>query len=325
MSEFINMKAVAAAGPLKKAHYPFPRARELQDAVTSCMTDYYTKSGLGTAFEARGVLVTGKSRVGKTRELQRLIDRINDSNTIMPSGRPARIVNCTLSGRMTWKDLGMKTLMSLGYPAEGRRTQSYIWDMVLDQAERQGVIGIHYDECQHMFSDTGNATNRVVLDSFKALLKETRWPLILILSGVPDLAKHIENDHASEERKQLRYLLRPVRFEMINTDRDIEELNQLAYSYAEKVGICFDALSTVDFLERLSHACAYRWGLVIEMVVEAITICILAEHTVASTEHFSEAFSKINGIPPGFSPFTVDDYRESFDPDSLLTLLERET
>ncbi|WP_206611548.1 AAA family ATPase [Falsirhodobacter deserti] len=324
MIDMVDMAAVRVAAPLKAVYYPFGRAETLRAAVKACLTDYYAKASVGTKFEARGVLVTGKSRAGKTRELMHLIQKINDAQIMMPSGLPARIVNCSLPARLNWKELGLKTLMALGYPGEGRRTTNAIWQMVRDQAKRQGVIGIHYDEAQHMFSDTGNAANRVVLDSFKAVMKEADWPLILILSGVPSLKTHIETDHASEERKQLRFLLTPVHFELIRpkVQEDIEELNTLAYTYADKAGIDFDPLSNVDFFERLSHAGAYRWGLVIEMMIEAFTICRAAGETKISVDHFSEAFSRIHGIPSGYSPFTVDDYLESFDPENLLSLLD---
>ncbi|WP_277018212.1 ATP-binding protein [Paracoccus hibiscisoli] len=323
MTSFIDFTAVEAASSLKSAHYRFPRTKELHDALAWCVTDYYAKAMSGREYEARGLLVTGRSRVGKTREIQRLLSKFNQSATVMPDGRPARFINCTLSGRMTWKDLGMKTLTALGYPAAGRRTQNSIWDMVLDQAKRQGVVGIHYDECQHMFSDTGTANNRVVLDSFKALLKDPRWPLVLILSGVPDLAKHIERDTASEERKQLRYLLRPIHFDVIDPSKDLEELNSLAFSFADKVGLQFDSLSTLDFLKRLSHASSYRWGLAIELMIEAFIITKQSSGLEVTTKQFSKAFSLIHGLPNGFSPFDVDDYEETFDEERLLRLLDR--
>lgn len=323
MTSFVDMTAVEAATPLKTAHYRFPRSEELRDALAWCVTDYYAKARSGMDFEARGLLVTGRSRVGKPREIQRLLAKFHESGTVMPNGRAARIINCTLSGRMSWKDLGVKTLSALGYPTAGRRTQNSIWDMVVDQARRQGVVGIHYDECQHIFSDTGTASNRVVLDSFKALLKDPRWPLVLILSGVPDLAKHIEQDHASEERKQLRFLLRPIHFDIIKPMRDLEELNSLAFSYADKAELEFDGLSTVDFLKRLSHASSYRWGLAIELIIEAFIIARQANDQQVSVSHFSKAFATIHGLRLGFSPFDVEDYEETFDEERLLHLLDR--
>ncbi|MDH2328274.1 ATP-binding protein [Cereibacter sp. SYSU M97828] len=326
MSQFVNMDEVAVALPLKKAHYPFPRVEKLRATLKSRLTDYFTYTSIGAPFEAKGVLVTGNSRVGKSHELRRVISELNEDALIMPSGLPARIVSCKLPGRMTWKDLGIIALQALEYPCEGRnRTQAYIWSTVHQQAKRQGVVGIYFDECQHMFTDTGNAANRIVLDQFKSIMKDERWPLMVIMSGVPTLAKHIESDIEKEERKQLKLLLSPVHFEMINPEKDFDELNTLCYSYADKAGVSFDKISSADFYERLSFACSFRWGLVIELLIEALTKCVLAGQKRISMKHFDRAFSVIYGTAEGFSPFSLDDYEEAFNPDKLLEFISSDT
>lgn len=321
---FVDMKTVSIHAPLKAAIYPFARAKEIEDALKSCVTDYCAGVVSGEPFEAHGLLVTGKSRVGKTREIARLVKKFNSSELLMPDGRPGRMISCSLLGGTTWKDLGNATLEALGYPAEGRNTQDNIWRMVRFQAQRNGVIGIHYDECQHMFTSTGEASNGVVLDRFKAILKRPDWPMFLILSGVPDLAKHIEKERPSEDRRQLRFLLTPIHFEMIDPSRDISEVNTMAFSYAAKANVSFDSLSTMDFVQRLIHAGAYRWGLVIEMLLLALTICVQAEEDAISIDHFVTAFSRIYGMPAGYSPFTMPDYRAAFDEDKLMGVLDRD-
>jgi len=315
MNNFINMKAVDASAPLKSAHYPFPRGEALFEALSWCVTDYYTRASSGQDFEARGLVVTGLSRVGKTREIKRLVSTFNSSSVLMPDGRPARIIHCILSGKVSWKDLGVKTLEAFGYPMDGRRTQTYIWDKVIEQARRQGVIGIHFDECQHVFTQEGARTNHIFLDSFKTLLKDSRWPMMLILSGVPILAQHIQKE------EQLARLLRPVHFDLIHLPRDVEAMNRLAYAFADKVALSFDPLSNVDFFQRLAHACAFRWGLVIELIIESLTRCKLAGATEVSREHFTASFADLYGLSVGFSPFEVEDYQELFDPEKLLELL----
>ena len=53
------------------------------------------------------------------------------------------------------------------------------------------------------------ATNASILDSFKTLLNDRGHPLILILSGVPELAEFVNTE------PQLAHLLRPVHFDDI--------------------------------------------------------------------------------------------------------------
>jgi len=313
MNQFVRTEVVEFSAPLKEAHFPFPRAEALFDALSWCVTDYYTKARIGNPFEARGVLVIGESRQGKSHEIQKVLTQFNDGSVVMPDGRPAKILHCILSGKVTWKDLGVKILELLGYKLRGRRTQADIWDMVIKYAELQGVVGIHFDECQHVFTDDGQRTNQQILDSFKTLLKETRWPLMLILSGIPSLSSHI----AKEE--QLAFLLRTVRFDCINlgSKADMEELVQLTYSYADKAGLNFDPLATKDFLERLSFSCCDRWGLVIELLIETFTLSQVAGEKDCSKDKFSQAFAQKYSTPVGYSPFTVPNYRDSFDQDSV--------
>lgn len=319
MMSFINSRLVELSRPLKAAYFPFSRAEDLSKALSWCVTDYVTKSFIGQAFEARGILVIGDSRQGKSREIQRFRDKFNDGSEIMPDARPARIVHCILSGKVTWKDLGVKVLNVLGYPLRGRHTQAEIWDLVVKYAELQGVVGIHFDECQHVFSEEGERTNQQILDSFKTLLKDSRWPLILILSGIPSLAAHV----AKEE--QLVRLLRTVHFERIDLtlQKDMDEMLNLTFVYAEKVGLDFGPLATQDFLQRLAFACCDRWGLVIEMLIEAFTYCQMLSQSVCSVDHFSHTYAEIYSTPIGYSPFTMPNYRENFDRNKLAEILER--
>lgn len=96
-----------------------------------------------------------------------------------------------------------------------------------------------------------------------------------------------------------------------------------ADGYRVRIGLHFDGLSTVDFLKRLSLASSYRWGLAIELIIEAFTVAKQVQALQVTTEHFSKAFPLIHGLPERFSPFDVDDYEEAFDEERLLQLLDR--
>jgi hypothetical protein len=58
---------------------------------------------------------------------------------------------------------------------------------------KRGVIGIHFDEVHNVFSASRTA-NGMILDSSKSLVKEEDWPMMLILSGVPVLANHVNEE-----------------------------------------------------------------------------------------------------------------------------------
>ncbi len=317
---FVDIASANTLAMLKSAHYGLPRARRLREGMEWMVTDYYAKAALRRPFEARGLLVTGPSRIGKTTEIRKQLDALNDGTTRMPDGRSARFVSVVLKGLLSWKDLGIHTLREgLNYPAEGRLTQREVWDRVVTQAREQGVIGIHCDECQHIFPKTTGEARAMILDSFKSLLKQPEWPLMLILSGVDSLVHHI----ISEE--QLAYLLRPVSFSEIALHRadDLTELVSLCHAYADKAGLDFSGLNTRDFYGRLACACANRWGLVIELLIDAFVIAVNEGASEPGPEHFCLAFTRRTGLREGYSPFSIDSYDKLFEPQKIFEIWEK--
>lgn len=136
---FVNQQKREILTRFLKRHYPLPRRKELDFEINNVVTDYLAKRDTGKPFEARGLYVTGESRTGKTKEINTAIESFNTSGTRLPDGLTARFVQCTLSGMLSWKDLGIEVLDSLGFPMAAQRNQSYIWNEVVKQARLQGV------------------------------------------------------------------------------------------------------------------------------------------------------------------------------------------
>jgi hypothetical protein len=319
---FVRHDQVDLQKNLFAAHYEFRRSQRLRGAFEWMITDYYSKALLERPFEARGVLLTGPTRIGKTTETRRILAELNDGTTLMPDGRPARIASVTLDGQISWKDLGIHTLRTgLRYPMEERRNynQRNYWEKVQAQAQKQGVFGIHYDECQHIFTNRKPEARAMILDSFKTLLKQPDWPFMLVLSGTGKLGERIQ------EEPQLAHLLRPVSFTEINVHRqdDLNELNSLCHAYAERAGHDFTEIGTVDFYRRFSLACGNSWGLAAELMIAVLLIAHDKSIDVLSTAMFCEAFTERLELQPGFSPFSVEDYEELFLAQKMIELWSR--
>lgn len=328
---------------LRKKRYDFLRCRDLRREFEACVVHHLDgqamKADEGLNFEARGLLVTGESRLGKTTEVRSLVDEFNNSGVTLEDGRPAKIVSCTLRGTVTWKNLGAKTLDALGYPCSDNRTSSQYWSKVLHQMRAQGVMGIYYDEVQHVFkrpargaSQTAaiNDQNKIIRDSFKALMKEAEWPVMLIFSGVPELSDHIL------PFEELRELLNPVHFEPIDLDvvrsyfvetedgikeierSDRDELLSLLYGYSDFSGVDITPLLKHSFLDRLVFACGYRWGLVIELIIEVLASGMKRTSKTISIDDFVYQYSRKSRVPLEFSPFTHPNYRKAYNPIKLL-------
>ncbi len=201
---------------------------------------------------------------------------------------------------------------------EARRnlSQRDFWDRVQFQARAQGVVGIHYDECQHIFTNRKPEARSMILDSFKTLLKQPDWPFMLILSGIGELAERVQ------EEPQLAHLLRPLAFTEINIHRsdDLNELNSLCHAYAERAGYDFSNLGTVDFYRRFSLACGNSWGIAVELMMSALLRADSKNIRKLSPALFCGAFTERLELQPGFSPFSVDNYEELFFAQKMIEL-----
>ena len=135
-----------------------------------------------------------------------------------------------------WKALGARIATALGYPigSKSKLTQDEIWDVVVREAKLRGVVGIHFDEVQHIFRKRTDQDHLAILDAFKTLMKAHDWPLILIFSGVPELADYIQ------EEFQLYRLLGVLPSEDASLPDDFQTIHEIVGSYALEAGIEVD-------------------------------------------------------------------------------------
>lgn len=301
---------------LAQRHFPLARGEELQQTFAQLFSRHLGRLQSGQEFEARSLLVTGLSGSGKTAEISDMLQRFNESAVLMPNSKNAKFARCGLEAKGSWKDLGRKTLHAMGYPITNktRRTQFEIWDLVIKQAKLLGVIGIHYDEAQHIMR--GKSDNEVlsVLDAFKTLMKSHDWPLMLILSGVPELGDYVQRE------PQLDRLMTRVEFGEIDLSSapgqpapDYAVLNEIVGSYAISAGLeVGGTLPTGDFLHRLATAGAFRWGLVIDIVVDAVANAVTGMAGELERADFVAAWCDKTGMNELATPFTHDAYERMF-------------
>ena len=321
---FVNQAKAKHLKILKDAHYEFPRTHRLNEAVEWAFTDYFVNAEIrqetGKGFEARALLVVGPSRVGKSVEVDQIRYELDRCKLSMPDGRPAKMVKVTLRGISSWKSLGTHTLSELGFNSRSSSNQSQIWDLVAFHAQAHGVVCIHYDECQHIFSGKSVDVQDNLIDCFKSLLKQPAWPLMLVFSGVQQLKEFILRE------EQLRYLVRTVTFNEIDPfcEEDLIELNKLCFAYADRVSVDFSEISNSDFHQRLSYSCADRWGLVIELLIEALTLAKTENQRMIEKRHFCRAFTDRFELKPNHSPFSVEQYEEFFRREAILEMWLRD-
>ncbi len=317
MTPFVIPEIAELMTRLSGRHYPLSRARELETAFARLFSRHLGSLRGGRRFETECLLVTGPSGSGKTREIADLLHRFNESGLALPDGRPARIIECVLDSKGGWKDLGRKTLHAMGYPvpASSRQTQAEIWERVVGHARLQGIVGIHYDEAQHILRSRNESERLTILDAFKTLMKSHDWPLMLILSGVPELTGYIQ------EEPQLHRLVTHLRFADIDLSAepdggiapDYNTIHEIVGSYAMAAGLeAGDQLRTEGFYHSLATGAAFRWGNLIKLTFDAAALAAEAGAKILTSEHFIEVWVEKTGMNRAATPFTHEGYRTLF-------------
>lgn len=312
MNPFLNETIAGVATQNTGRHFPLSRAEKLRSAFVGVFSRHMGRLRSGAWFEGELLLVTGLSESGKTCETNEILKTFHASPALLPSGAPARIVQCELSRTGGWKDLGRKTLTAMGYELadRARLNQTEIWSRVAHQAEVQGIIGIHYDEAQHIFAKKSDEDKEMILDSFKTLLKTPRWPLMLIMSGVPELARHLSLLDQTQTK------VTHVHFPGIVLPDDYDVIHEIVGTYAIENGLSVDAdLMTEEFYHRLATAVAFRWGTLIKMTIDTIGIAQNTGSAVLTRENYVDFWVDKTDMNPLATPFTHEGYETLFRPD----------
>lgn len=317
MNRLFNPQIAETASINADRHFPLLRGEKLRAAFSEVFSRHIGNLNSSQWFEGEVLLVTGLSESGKTRETNEVLKLLHAERVPLPNGAPARIAECDLSRAGGWKDLGRRTLKAMGYHLSNsaRLTQADIWSRVAYQAEEQGIIGIHFDEAQHIFAGKSDNDREMILDNFKSLIKTRGWPLMLIMSGVPELADHLRALDQTQNK------VTHVHFEAIDLPDDLEVIHEIVGSYAFKNGLeVDDDLLTEDFYRRLAVASAMRWGTLIKMTIASISNARVSGSTTLSRDHYVDFWAGKANVNTLATPFTHPGYETMFRPEKPFQL-----
>lgn len=139
-----------------------------------------------------------------------------------------------------------------------------------------------------------------VQDTLKGLMQNRQWPVWLILSGLPGIATMLSGDEQVWRRT------RHVTFDDLSLERDGPLVRRLVAFYgAEKAALKVENVAEDEFVARLLHATIYRFGIVIELVQDAVQRALLLGSESLGVEHFAAAFAARTGCLPDRNVFTA--------------------
>jgi hypothetical protein len=286
---------------LKSKYFRMGRADELDAALNFSVEDYEAGVMTGDHFEGTGIAVIGESGSGKTKEINALLKRFGDKPDMMESGLERKFLQYALAGETTWKALGLQLLALLDYPLKANRTEHEIWSRVRFQMKARGIWLLHIDECQHMFQTLGSNESKKVINSIKTCMKDREWPILVVMSGIPELLEVVNLD------PQLRNLVTPISLRCVDTGRDLADLDAAFVGYCSLVGGDVEGLREKHIYERMAHGHEYLFGRVFRFMVEALA-SLPDDQSTITVEHLADCYARKTGCIPGFNVFLQDDF-----------------
>lgn len=289
---------------LKARFFPTPTYHEFRREFDLLLAERHANLAAGRQKEVHGLLVVAPSGAGKTTLVRNALNEHASGLRILSEGEEqADVVSMAVPSPATPKGVGLCMLDALGYPLRRDRSADIIWQLVKTQFAERQVLFLHLDEAQDFARHNNRSDQHAVISTLKSLMQSPKWPVGLILSGMPELLDLVNMD------PQLARRLRPVEHRPLKISVDGGMIVAAIRQYAAAARIAADgALCKPGFVKRLVHAADYCFGILAEMICEAIGEALAAGEDILSLKSFVACFARRSGCPVGLNPFITEDY-----------------
>ncbi|WP_136685475.1 TniB family NTP-binding protein [Falsirhodobacter xinxiangensis] len=288
---------------LQGAFIPNEAFSELQSLFETLFEQRRADLAQGRLTNVRSIALVGGSGSGKSTLIRHLCSLRED--LIVSDDGICEFVSQLVPSPATMKFVGTAILHALGYPLARDKSAPVIWGMVADQLHRRRTLFLHLDEAQDLARFQTDRERQSVVNTLKSMMENRTWPVSLILSGTPDLKKIINQD------PQLARRIYPVEIPRLSVPRHVRAVVSLTQQYAKRGTLSQQPeLANEEFARRLLHAGDYEFGLVAEIIVQAICHALRARGPGDRLEldDFRRAYKLRTGAIMGLNPFVVEDF-----------------
>jgi hypothetical protein len=253
----------------------------------------------GNRKDGIGFAIISESGAGKSTTLERIIREYPAFEGFDVPGSGCPVLRIEAPSPCTLKQLAMAILELLGYSVERDLKENVAWRRARKLLELHGIFFLWIDEAANVIHQKSEHEIRKVADTFRGLMLSRKWPVQIILSGVPELEGLLDAD------RQLRRRLKYVGFENVSPEDDAEMVEAAIHEYAKaaKLKVRFDRDDML--VGRLCHAAVYQFGLIMEVIVDAIESCIEDGNETLSIKGFANGYTSRTLEPLNLNPFLV--------------------
>jgi hypothetical protein len=129
------------------------------------------------------------------------------------------------------------------------------------------------------------------------------WPpLHLILTALPEVTDVLDLDYQVPRRSGF------IKFKPVDAGADFKMIKAAAAKYGKVAAISVGVLNSREMVGRLCHAAHDQLGLVFELLVLALEVCLKAARKVLTQDDFADAYSRRTLEPVDLNPFYGDDW-----------------
>lgn len=255
--------------------------------------------------EQKGACLIGPPGSGKSRMVKEVIRRYEHA-AVATGGREYghEIVSAIVPGKAGVKETCRAVLNKLDYPTRGERTEEYLIGCLKTQLARRRVAAVHLDEVQDAGRYANADTMQGFVKRFRNLMQESPWPVCLILTSTCEGRELINFDKTLSRR------LRPIEICPMTVGRDGLSLKGSAKKLVAAAGLSDNGLfDEPAFMPLFMHAAAYRFGVAVEMTIEAIGEALSDGENEVNLDHFAEAYFLRADCDEEMNPFISDHWR----------------
>jgi hypothetical protein len=285
-------------------------SEELDKMIDHMLLETGNQSGVPAGRSAfrggRVILVQGPAGSGKTYLVNHVLKSRPEFEGKVNNEPGAALLSLVAPSAPSSRSTAAEFLDAMDTPCPAGQFDAPLWLVARRQLQARGIRVVLIDEMQHASENSDPTETKRVASALKRLLEDKNWPVWIIVSGLPEVAKFLQDDPSMRRR------LSCVTVPDLLFPHDIENIRQVVRDFA---GICpgIDAGAVLDdeFIGRLMHAALHRLGILIEYVQDALKMTLADGRPALDIADFGDVYAFRNGVDDdALNPFMAKDWFE---------------
>jgi hypothetical protein len=249
--------------------------------------------------EQKGAALIGPAGVGKSHMAEQVV--VEYAEWVKASGGRefgSKIVSVIVPAKATVIATCNAILRALGYPIVSSRTEDYLVTLVTIHLREHRIAALHLDEVQDSGRHKTSDSIETYAKRFRNMMQDKEWPICLIMTGTLEGRRFINHDGTLTRR------LKPVEILPMTYEHEGLLLRKAVLRFLERVDLTHGGLlDQTEFIRILMHAGAYRFGMAIEIAIEAIGEAKSESASEITVDHFAEAYFVRMNCDDELNPF----------------------